>query len=77
MRVVVATTDGRSFEKTLDYPKGDPRNPLTDAEISGKFHALAEGIASPENVERMQSAISRTEDYDDVRELMAELVVTS
>ena len=76
VRVVIRTTDGREMEKQLDYPKGDPRNPLTDAEITGKFRALADGIAGPGDVERMQAAINRTEEYDDVRELMSELVVT-
>jgi 2-methylcitrate dehydratase len=75
VRVVVTTTDGREFEKQLDYPKGDPRNPLTDAEIAGKFAALAEGIATPGDVERMQAAVNRTDQYDNVRDLMAELTV--
>ncbi|RLE18321.1 MAG: MmgE/PrpD family protein [Acidobacteria bacterium] len=76
VKVVIKTTDGREFEKKLDYPKGDPRNPLTDAEIAGKFAALAEGIATPEDVQRIQAAIECTEDFDDVRELMGELVVS-
>ena len=76
VRVVVRTTDGREFEKQLDYPKGDPRNPLTDDEIAGKFAALAEGIATPADVERLRAAVNRTEEFDDVRELMAELTVT-
>jgi len=75
VRVVIRTTDGREFEKQLDYPKGDPRNPLTDDEIAGKFSALAEGIATSEDVERMRAAVNSTEEYDDVRELMSELVV--
>ena len=75
VRVVIRTTDGREVEKELDYPKGDPRNPLTNEEISAKFKALAEGIATTADVERMQSAINRTEEFDDVRELMGELTV--
>jgi len=75
VRVVIKTTDGRELEKQLDYPKGDPRNPLTNEEISGKFKALAEGIATPADVERMQAAINRTEKFDDVRELMGRLTV--
>ena len=75
VRVVIRTSDGREFEERLDYPKGDPRNPLTDAEIAGKFAALAEGIATPADVARMQKAINRAEEYEDVRELMAKLVV--
>ena len=75
VRVVIRTTDGREVEKELDYPKGDPRNPLTNEEISGKFKALAEGIATAADVERMQDAINRTETYEDVRVLMGELTV--
>src|SRR5579864_2268791 len=30
--VNIQATDGRSFKKQVDYPKGDPRNRLTDAE---------------------------------------------
>jgi 2-methylcitrate dehydratase len=77
VRVVITTADGRELEKQLDYPKGDPRNPLTNAEIADKFAALAEGIATDDDVERMRAAINRTEEYDDVRELMSELVVKS
>jgi 2-methylcitrate dehydratase len=76
VRVVIRTSDGREVEKQLDYPKGDPRNPLTDDEITGKFKALAAGIATPADVERMQTAINRADEYDHVRELMAELTVT-
>ncbi len=76
VRVVVATTDGRTFERQLDYPKGDYRNPLTDAEIETKMRALAEGVAIPGDVERIRSAVDRAEQYEDARELAAELVVT-
>jgi 2-methylcitrate dehydratase len=75
VRVEIATRDGRRLERQLDYPKGDPRNPLTDAEIAGKFAALADGIATPADIERMQTAIAHAEEFDDVRGLMAELVV--
>jgi 2-methylcitrate dehydratase len=76
VRVVVTTADGRQLEKQLDYPKGDPRNPLTDDEIAGKFAALAEGLATDEDVARMQESIRRTEEYEDVRALMNDLVVS-
>jgi 2-methylcitrate dehydratase len=75
VKVVIRTTDGRELVEQLDYPKGDPRNPLTDDEIAGKFAALSEGIAYAEDVERMRAAINRTEEFDDVRELMGLLTV--
>ena len=37
------------FTKQLDYPKGDPRNPLTDKEVEEKFAALAEPVMSRES----------------------------
>ena len=47
-RVIVRihTIDGREFTTQLDYPKGDPRNPLTDKEVEEKFEALAEPVMS-------------------------------
>ncbi len=74
VRVEITTTDGRTLSTQLDYPKGDPRNPLTDEEIAGKMGALAEGIATPADVERMRRAVSRMEEYEDVRRFMGELV---
>ena len=49
--VHIDTRDGRSFNKQLDYPKGDPRNPLTDQEVEEKFAALAEGVLSDRRAE--------------------------
>src|SRR3954471_23845523 len=42
--VNITTTDGRRFSSQLDFPKGDPRNPLTDQEVEEKFTTLAEGV---------------------------------
>ncbi|HUK12802.1 MAG TPA: MmgE/PrpD family protein [Thermoanaerobaculaceae bacterium] len=72
-RVVVAitTSDGRRFEKQLDYPKGDPRNPLSDEEIEEKFAALAEGVIGPERQRRIRDAVWNLEKLGSVTELMA------
>jgi 2-methylcitrate dehydratase len=43
--VAIDTTDGRSFEKQIDWPKGDPRDPLSDQEIRAKFDALAVNVS--------------------------------
>jgi len=69
--VHIDTTDGRSFNKQLDYPKGDPRNPLTDQEIEEKFTALAEGVLSPSAQQRVKDAVWNLERVGSVTELMA------
>jgi len=37
---------GKAHRTRVDYPKGDPRNPLTDAEVEAKFHSLADPVLS-------------------------------
>lgn len=71
-RVIVNITakDGRTFSKQLDYPKGDPRNPLTDAEIEEKFRALAEGVLSKKAQDKLIRAIWKLEKLDSVAKLM-------
>ncbi|MBZ5598906.1 MAG: MmgE/PrpD family protein, partial [Acidobacteriia bacterium] len=69
--VNITTTDGRSFTKQLDYPKGDPRNPLSDAEIEEKFAALADGVLSPGAQKKLKDAIWNLEKIGSVSKLMA------
>src|SRR5690349_12979352 len=69
--VNITTTDGKTHSKQLDYPKGDPRNPLTDAEIEEKFAALAEGVLSPKAQQKLKDAIWGLEKLGSVSKLMA------
>ncbi len=73
--VKITTTDGRVFEKTMDFPKGDPRNPLSDREIEEKFHALAEPIMGAEQRKRLIEAIWNLEKQKSVTELMEMMAV--
>jgi 2-methylcitrate dehydratase len=72
-RVVIniTTADGRTLSKQLDYPKGDPRNPLTDAEIEEKYAALAEGVLSAKAQKKLKDAIWSLEKLGSVSKLMA------
>lgn len=69
--VKITTTDGQVFTRQLDYPKGDPRNPLTDKEIEEKFSALAEGVLSAPAQRRLRDAIWNLDDDRPVEKLMA------
>jgi 2-methylcitrate dehydratase len=68
--VTIQTTDGREFSKQLDYPKGDPRNPLTDKEVEEKFEALAEPMMTPAARRRAMDAIWALEKQLSVSQLM-------
>lgn len=69
--VHIDTRDGRVFTKQLDFPKGDPRNPLSDSEVEEKFAALADGVLTPEGQKRVKDAVWNLERVGSVTELMA------
>ncbi len=69
--VQITTKNGSSYSKQLDFPKGDPRNPLTDAELEEKFAALADGVLSPGAQKKVKAAIWGLEKVASVQKLMA------
>jgi 2-methylcitrate dehydratase len=72
--VTVETTDGRKLSKELDYPKGDPRNPLSDEEVEQKFDALAAPVLSEGARTRVKDAVWNLEAQQSIGELMARCV---
>ena len=68
--VNITTKDGQTFSKQLDFPKGDPRNPLTDAEIEEKFRALAEGVLTKKAQDKLIAAIWDLENAGSLGKLM-------
>ena len=45
-KVVVKTTDGQEFSEYLEYPKGDPREPMTMEDLENKFNSLSAALLS-------------------------------
>jgi len=68
--VTIRTTDGHEFTKQLDYPKGDPRNQLSDSEIEEKFDALAAPVMSRRARKRVKEAVWKLEELGSVSQLM-------
>jgi 2-methylcitrate dehydratase len=68
--VTVRTTDGRELTDRMDFPMGDPRNPMTQRQMEDKFDALADGVLSPSMSDRAKAAIFDAENAPTVTELM-------
>jgi 2-methylcitrate dehydratase len=51
-RISVTTFDGARFEREIAFPKGDPRDPLSDDDIAAKFRRLTAGVLPPERQQR-------------------------
>jgi 2-methylcitrate dehydratase len=70
-RVTITTSDGRKLSAERDFPKGDPRDPMTLAELDEKFAALAEAVMSEARRAELKQTIFDLENCADVGKLMA------
>ena len=68
--VTIHTSNGRELNKQLDFPKGDPRNPLTDKEVEEKFEALAGPVMTQSALRKAIDAIWALEKQSSITELM-------
>lgn len=72
--VAIWTRSGRFYRCRVDYPKGDPRHPLTDEELKHKFASLAEGVLSTQRQHAVVTMIEHLESLADIGHLMSALV---
>ncbi len=68
--VTIHTADGRALQRQLDYPKGDPRNPLSDREVEEKFEALAGPLLSQAARRKAMDAVWKLDKLESVGALM-------
>ncbi len=73
-RVRVKTTDGAEHEAYLEYPKGDPREPMTLEDLEAKFNGLSAGLLSEMQQQELKEKIFASEMYS-CRDLMQATVV--
>jgi 2-methylcitrate dehydratase PrpD len=59
--VEIETIDGRTLRMQTDFPKGDPQNRLSNAEMSAKFRSLASVVLSDGELDAVESAVSALE----------------
>lgn len=72
-RVEVVLTDGRKLEEAVTGPKGEPDNPLSDAELDDKFlglAALAVGESQASELNEMILDLESVADVNDVVRLL-------
>ena len=73
-RVVIRTTGGAEHEAYLEYPKGDPREPMTEDDLDNKFYGLTEIHLSDEGRARIKETIWECEHLVGVGQFMAQMV---
>jgi 2-methylcitrate dehydratase len=73
-KVVIRTKDGREFSEYLEYPKGDPREPMTIEDLDNKFDALASPVMDKARQAKIKDMIFKSEKFS-AREFMNGLVI--
>ncbi len=71
--LVIRTRDGRTLERRVDWPRGWPQNPMTDAQWMDKYMTLATARCTPAEASRIAELTLAIEDVRDVRVLGAAL----
>src|SRR5256712_3227450 len=67
--VAISLMDGRRLTRRVRHAKGQPQNPLTDAELTTKFHDCAARVLPRERAESVLAAVQELETAPDVGEL--------
>jgi len=67
--LVATLNDGRKFESHVDYPKGDPENPLSMEEIVDKFNLLIGEFFNQGKKEEIVGILERFEEMDNIEKV--------
>ncbi len=72
-KVVITTNDGSQFSEYLEYPKGDPREPMTMEDLENKFNSLASDMFNSQELLKLKEVIFNCDEYS-AREFMQGMV---
>ena len=68
--VVDIEIDGSTLTARCEHPRGSAENPLSRAQIEGKFRTYADGVLSPPAIDATIAAVDGLENLASVRKLM-------
>ena len=74
--VEITTIDGKTVTKAVDFPKGDPRNAMTDAELEEKFDALTDEAYSAKQKAIVKKTIWDFDTARTIDDLLAQMAIT-
>jgi 2-methylcitrate dehydratase PrpD len=63
----ILTNDGKRYFTKVEYPKGDPENPLTWEEVIGKFNDLSGCFITKERRSKIVNQVKKLEEIRDFR----------
>lgn len=73
--VSITTADGKTVEKEVEFPKGYPANPMTNADLEEKFRALTSEVMSKSQQDRVMEAIGNLDRAPNLNAFSAAMTV--
>ncbi len=70
--VAIVRTDGRTYQERVDYPLGEPENPMTEQMLTEKSHSLMKEARITE--ERQEEILRAAENLEDCFEDLLKLI---
>ncbi len=67
--VTIETGDGKTYRLRRPIPKGDPKEPMTEEELTSKFMMVASPVLGRDGAKGVVAAIRNLESVADIREL--------
>lgn len=67
--VSIETVDGKTHSFVIQYPLGDPENPIGDKELHDKFRTLASTVLSSQKIDSIMKLVENLEAASSVRSL--------
>lgn len=72
--VEIQLNDGTRVTERVDYPKGDPSNPVSWEEVKEKFRIQTQRVLSASQVERIITLVEDVEHIDEISSITSQLV---
>jgi 2-methylcitrate dehydratase PrpD len=65
-RVTIKLANGQSYQHQTDIAKGDPADPMSDADLEAKFHANGRKIFPADRLDEIIRATRSLEEYAEI-----------
>ncbi|MDR1396925.1 MAG: MmgE/PrpD family protein [Desulfarculales bacterium] len=69
IRIIVTMKNGQKYESYIDYPVGDPENPIPHADLIAKFEYLTSVHKDKAKIKAIIDICEKLEDLNDINEL--------
>ncbi|MFQ5650426.1 MAG: MmgE/PrpD family protein [bacterium] len=69
-KVTIRLKNGQEHSAQLDYPKGDPREPMSEQDLDNKFRSLCTPVLSEAKQKEIKRAVWQMEEFQTINEFM-------